>query len=135
MDTDQARLLRLNADAVLSADGSAREAVPDSHGKGILALKDHAPGASAAEAAAALYDCGVRRLLLEGGHDAAVPFLAAGLVDRVVAYLPHGSSSPRPAAELPWPLLPGPLRSVTSAQNDAPPGGDGDRLTGKMSWP
>ncbi len=105
-DTGQARLLYLNADAVLSADGSVREAIPDSHGKGILALKDHPPGTSAVEAAAALYDGGIRRLLLEGGHDAATPFLAAGLVDRVVAYLPHGSSSRHPAAELPWPLLP-----------------------------
>ena len=105
-DTGEARLLRLNADAVLSADGSVREAIPDSHGKAILTLKDHPPGTSAAEAAAALYDSGVRRLLLEGGHDAAMPFLAYGLVDRVVAYLPHDSSSRRPTAELPWPLLP-----------------------------
>jgi diaminohydroxyphosphoribosylaminopyrimidine deaminase / 5-amino-6-(5-phosphoribosylamino)uracil reductase len=105
-DTDQARLLRLNADAVLSADGSAREAIRDSHGKGILALKDHPPGTSAVDAAAALYDGGVRRLLLEGGHDAATPFLAAHLVDRVVAYLLPGGSSRHPAAELPWPLLP-----------------------------
>jgi hypothetical protein len=91
---------------VLSAAGNVREAIPDSHGKAILVLKDHSPGTSAVEAAAALYDGGVRRLLLEGGHDAAMPFLAAGLVDRVVAYLPHDSSSRRPAAELPWPLLP-----------------------------
>ena len=66
-DTSEARLLRLNADAVLRADGTVREAVPGSHGKGILALKDQPPGTSAAEAAAALYDGGVRRLLLDGG--------------------------------------------------------------------
>ncbi len=113
-DTGEARLLHLNADAVLSADGSVREAIPDSHGKATLALKDNPPGTSAAEAAAALYNGGVRRLLLEGGHDAAMPFLASGLVDRVVAYLPHGGSSRRPAAELPWPLLP-PGFAITGA--------------------
>ena len=104
-DTSEARQLRLNADAVLGADGTVREAVPGSHGKGILALRDQPPGDGAA-AAAALYDGGVRRLLLDGGLDAAMPFLDSGLVDRVVAYLPHGSASRRPAAEPPWPLLP-----------------------------
>ena len=90
-DTGEAQLLRLNADAVLEADGAVREAIPGSHGKDILALKDQPPGSNAAEAAAALYDGGVRRLLLDGGLDAAMPFLDSGLVDRVVAYLPQGA--------------------------------------------
>src|SRR5438034_3596213 len=77
-----------------------------SHGKGILALAGQPAGRSAAEVAAALYDGGARRLLLDGDYDAAAPFLDAGLVDRVVAYLPHGNASSRPAAGLPWPLLP-----------------------------
>jgi diaminohydroxyphosphoribosylaminopyrimidine deaminase / 5-amino-6-(5-phosphoribosylamino)uracil reductase len=104
-DSSEAWQLRLNADAVLGAGGIVREAIPDSHGKGILAL-DHANRVIAAEAAATLYDGGVRRLLLEGGLDTAMPFLDSGLVDRVVAYLPHGNASRRPSAELPWPLLP-----------------------------
>lgn len=62
--------------------------------------------ANVAEAAAALYDGGVRRLLLDGGLDAARPFLDSGLVDRVTAYLAHENASRRPAAGLPWPLLP-----------------------------
>ena len=53
-----------------------------------------------------LYDSGIRHLLLDGGHDVAAPFLASGLVDRVLAYMPHGSASGRPTAGLPWPLLP-----------------------------
>jgi diaminohydroxyphosphoribosylaminopyrimidine deaminase/5-amino-6-(5-phosphoribosylamino)uracil reductase len=105
-DNSEARLLRLNADAVLGADGTAREAVPGSHGKGILALAGQPAGRTAAEVAAALYDGGARRLLLDGDYDTAAPFLDAGLVDRVVAYLPHGNASSRPAAGLPWPLLP-----------------------------
>lgn len=103
--TSEARQLRLNADAVLGADGTVREAVPGSHGKGILALRDP-PLRDGAAAAAALYDGGVRRLLLDGGLPVAAPFLDAGVVDRVVAYLPYGSASSRPAAEPPWPLLP-----------------------------
>jgi diaminohydroxyphosphoribosylaminopyrimidine deaminase/5-amino-6-(5-phosphoribosylamino)uracil reductase len=105
-DTSEARQLRLNTDAVLAADGTVREAVPGSHGKGILALADQLAGTSAAQAVATLYDSGVRRLLLGGGYDAAAPFLAAGLVDRVVVYLPYGDASSRPAVGLPWPLLP-----------------------------
>ena len=104
-DTREARELRLNADAVLGADGTVREAVPGSHGKGILALGEVPPGDGAA-VAAALYDGGVRLLLLDGGLPVAVPFLDAGVVDRAVAFLAYGSASSRPAAEPPWPLLP-----------------------------
>jgi len=104
-DTSEARQLRLNADAVLGADGTIREAVPGSHGKGILALQDPPPGDGAA-AAAFLYNGGVRRLLLHSGLDVAAPFLDAGVVDHVVACLPYGNASSRPAAEAPWPLLP-----------------------------
>ena len=68
-DTSEARLLHLNADAVLRADGSVREAVPGSHGSGILTVKDQPPGTGAAEAAMSLYDSGIRHLLLDGGHE------------------------------------------------------------------
>ena len=105
-DTSEARLLHLNADAVLRADGTVREAVPGTHGSGILTIKDQPLGTSAAEAAMALYDGGVRHLLLDGGHDAVGPFLASGLVDHAVAYMPYGSASRRPASGLAWPLLP-----------------------------
>ncbi len=118
-DTAEARLLRLNADAVLRADGTVWEAVPGSHGTGILVLYDQPPGTSAAETAAVLYDGGVRRLLLDGGHDVATPFLDAGLVDRVVAYLPHGIASRRPGAELPWPLLPPGFVITGTARTDS----------------
>jgi len=104
--TGEARLLRLNADAVLGPDGTVREAVPRSHGKGILVLQDQPPGRSPAEVATALFDGGVRRLLLDSGAAAAAPFLNGGLVDRVVACLPYGNASSQPAVELPWPLLP-----------------------------
>ena len=105
-DMSGTRDLRLNADAVLYADGTVREAVPGTHGKDILTLKDQPHGTGAAEAVLALYNGGVRHLLLDGNHDVARPFLVSGLVDRVVAFMPHGAASDRPAAGLPWPLLP-----------------------------
>jgi diaminohydroxyphosphoribosylaminopyrimidine deaminase/5-amino-6-(5-phosphoribosylamino)uracil reductase len=104
--TAEGRRLRLNADAVLTHDGSVSEAVPGTHGAGILSLKDAVPGEDPHAVAAALYDGGVRRLLLHGGIETAVPFLGADLVDSVVAYMPDGSGSRRPRQNLPWPLLP-----------------------------
>ena len=120
--------LRLNADAVLYADGTVREAIPGTHGKGILTLNDQPPGTSATEVALALYDGGIRHLLLDGDHDAAGPFMASGLVDRVIAFMPHDSASGRPAAGLPWPLLPpgfvitGAARTEGFVRVDAQPG-------------
>jgi diaminohydroxyphosphoribosylaminopyrimidine deaminase / 5-amino-6-(5-phosphoribosylamino)uracil reductase len=102
----EALALRLTADAALRADGTVREALSGSHGAGILDLKDQPPPKSAAEAAAALYEGGVRHLVLDGGLDVAAPFLASRLVDRVVAHLPLRAASMQPSADLPWPLMP-----------------------------
>jgi diaminohydroxyphosphoribosylaminopyrimidine deaminase/5-amino-6-(5-phosphoribosylamino)uracil reductase len=103
---DDARLLRLNADAVLRVDGRFAEAIPGRHGVGILGLKGIPLGADPRAIAASAYEGGIRQLLLGGGLDVAAPFLAAGLVDRVLAYLPDGTASRTPSATLPWPLLP-----------------------------
>jgi diaminohydroxyphosphoribosylaminopyrimidine deaminase / 5-amino-6-(5-phosphoribosylamino)uracil reductase len=105
-DMSEARDLRLNADAVLYADGTVREAIPGTHGRGILTLNDQPPGTGAAEAALALYDGGIRHLLLDGNHEVAAPFLASGLIDRIIAFMPHDGASGRPVTGLPWPLLP-----------------------------
>ncbi len=109
----EAEFLRRNADAVLMADGTANEAVPGAHGAGILKLAVPA-GADALKIADSLYEGGVRRLLLHGGPDLAVPFITAGALDRVIAYAPEGISSHRPADFLPWPQLP-PGFAVTGA--------------------
>ncbi len=112
--TDNARLLRLSADAVLRPDGRVTEAIPGSHGKAALDLTGPPPGADPVTIAAAAYRGGVRRLLLVGGLDVAAPFLAAGIVDQVLAYIPHGNGSRKPSASLPWPLLP-PGFAITGA--------------------
>lgn len=115
-DIDEALELRLTADATLQADGAVREAIPGRHGAGILDLNDQSPGRSAIEAAASLYDGGVRHLLLDGGLDVAAPFLASRLVDRVTAYLQQPSASQRPAASLPWPVLPDGFAIVSTSR-------------------
>lgn len=94
----------MNADAVLRAHGAVDEAVPGSHG-GILRLPVLGPDDDVRRIAASLYEGGVRRLIL-GGDDVASGFLAAGLVDYVVAYLPDGMPSRRPDLPDNWPLLP-----------------------------
>jgi diaminohydroxyphosphoribosylaminopyrimidine deaminase/5-amino-6-(5-phosphoribosylamino)uracil reductase len=105
-EMEDSRRLRQNADAVLGEGGSVTEAMPGSHGAGILDVQD-APGDSTAHAVlASLYEGGVRRLLLDGGLEVAAPFLAAGLVDRVLAYMATDSASRKPEMVLPWPVLP-----------------------------
>ncbi|MEV0994821.1 bifunctional diaminohydroxyphosphoribosylaminopyrimidine deaminase/5-amino-6-(5-phosphoribosylamino)uracil reductase RibD [Nonomuraea sp. NPDC050202] len=89
------RDLLLSADAVLYADGHLEEAMPRSHGPGMIHLPEGPIRPDHRDLLKALHTGGVRRLLLDGGPDLAAPFLAAALVDHVVAYLPdRGPSAP-----------------------------------------
>jgi diaminohydroxyphosphoribosylaminopyrimidine deaminase / 5-amino-6-(5-phosphoribosylamino)uracil reductase len=112
--TGEAQRLRLNADAVLSADGTVAEAIPGRHGAGILTLTNPATGTGPADVASALYAGGVRRLILDGGLKVARPYLAASLVDSVLAYVPDGSASGKPRGDLPWAQIP-PGFAITAA--------------------
>jgi diaminohydroxyphosphoribosylaminopyrimidine deaminase/5-amino-6-(5-phosphoribosylamino)uracil reductase len=116
--TPEAQFLRRNADAVLLADGTVTEAIPDAHGAGILKLADIPPGTDPLTAAGSLYEGGVRRLLLLGGHNVAAPFIAVGILDRVLAYTPEGSASRRPAAIPPWPEIPPGFEIIAAATID-----------------
>jgi diaminohydroxyphosphoribosylaminopyrimidine deaminase/5-amino-6-(5-phosphoribosylamino)uracil reductase len=98
--------LKVSADAILHEDGTITEAVSGSHGIGMLRIPNPATGQDAAGTVAALYGGGVRRLVLSSGYDTAAPFLAAGLIDSVLAYLPDGKASRVPDVPGPWPLLP-----------------------------
>jgi diaminohydroxyphosphoribosylaminopyrimidine deaminase/5-amino-6-(5-phosphoribosylamino)uracil reductase len=98
--------LRVNVDAVLHADGSVSEAVPGSHGRGILKLPMLVPSNEPGRVTTSLYGAGVRILMLSGGLSLAAPFLAEKLIDRVVAYLSNGKASQRPELSMPWLLLP-----------------------------
>jgi diaminohydroxyphosphoribosylaminopyrimidine deaminase / 5-amino-6-(5-phosphoribosylamino)uracil reductase len=105
-DMSSQQILHVNADAVLHPDGSVSEAIPGSHGKGILNLPTLVPGNEPGQVATALYEAGVRILLLSGELSVAAPFLAEKLIDRVIAYLPDGKASQRPDMSTPWPFLP-----------------------------
>jgi diaminohydroxyphosphoribosylaminopyrimidine deaminase / 5-amino-6-(5-phosphoribosylamino)uracil reductase len=98
--------LRAGADAVLYDGGRVAEAVPGSHGHGMLSIAGLAIGHDAVRTAAILYRGGVQRLVVSGGYDTAAPFLAAGLIDSLLAYLPDGKASRVPEVPAPWPLLP-----------------------------
>jgi diaminohydroxyphosphoribosylaminopyrimidine deaminase/5-amino-6-(5-phosphoribosylamino)uracil reductase len=114
-NTQEARELRLNVDAVLHEDGSVTEAVPGSHGAGILCL-DPGPKDDPAEVLASLYRGGVRRLLIAADLAVARPFLAAGLIDHVLAYLPEGKPSRRPQAIPPWLYVPSGFAIISAAR-------------------
>lgn len=103
---DDVRRLALNADAVLHADGSVTEAVPSSHGAGILHLRNFTTASDPGTVAASLYEGGVRRLLLAGGLARATPFLERALIDHVHAYLPDVPPSGATRSGPPWPQVP-----------------------------
>lgn len=103
-EAQDAKALRLNTDAVLHQDGGVTEAVPGSHGTGILHL-ERGPGDLVARLAR-LYDGGVRHLLLAADLAMATPFLEGGLIDHIHAYLPDQRPSRKPPTNLPWPQVP-----------------------------
>jgi diaminohydroxyphosphoribosylaminopyrimidine deaminase / 5-amino-6-(5-phosphoribosylamino)uracil reductase len=105
-DSPESDLARQNADAVLDASGKVAEAVPDSHGAGILELTDMELDTDPAVFLQTLYWGGVRRLVLHGALDLANPFLAADLVDNVVVLMQSGSASQEPDEGQPWPVVP-----------------------------
>jgi diaminohydroxyphosphoribosylaminopyrimidine deaminase/5-amino-6-(5-phosphoribosylamino)uracil reductase len=113
-DTAEAAELRSNADAVMREDGTVAEAVPGRHRAGILELTQTVVNTEPDVIASSLYAGGVRRLLLDGGPTVAAPFLAANLVDRLVVYLPDGSSSAKPSGDVAGTFMP-PGFAITGA--------------------
>ena len=83
--------LHSRADVIIHADGRITEAVPNSHGAGILALPEaHTPHRPEATVQA-LFDGGARTVLLEADQDRAEPFLQRGLIDHVAVVLTEES--------------------------------------------
>lgn len=80
------RGLRSGFDAVLYPDGRVEEAAANSHGRDILHLPAEPLVGDPVDALKVLYAGGVRFLLLVGGAPLAERYLAAELVDRVVAF-------------------------------------------------
>jgi diaminohydroxyphosphoribosylaminopyrimidine deaminase / 5-amino-6-(5-phosphoribosylamino)uracil reductase len=105
--------LALGSDVIYHADRSVAEVVPGSHGPGVLRLGEIPAAEDPRATLAALYQGGVRRLLLAGGSAMAEPFLAFGLIDHVFAYLPDGSASRRPGPGEPLAVVPPGFRIVS----------------------
>ena len=79
--------LLANVDALLDEGGFVREAMPNSHGHGMLRLSSVPLPSGPHAALDALFTAGVRSVLLDARLSKAGEFLAEGLVDCVVAYL------------------------------------------------
>lgn len=78
---------RTRMDAIVLADGRITEAVPESHGAGILDLPERHDPEKPATTLRALFDGGARAVALHGGHDLAAPFLQHHLIDHITALL------------------------------------------------
>ncbi|UQS26072.1 bifunctional diaminohydroxyphosphoribosylaminopyrimidine deaminase/5-amino-6-(5-phosphoribosylamino)uracil reductase RibD [Amycolatopsis thermalba] len=80
--------MRVSVDAVLTEDGRVFEGVLGGHGLGMIELDGVASGGSPEELLASLHQGGIRSAVLNYSATKAAPFLAAGLVDQVLVYLP-----------------------------------------------
>lgn len=80
------------ADAVIRSDGSIAEAVPGTHGDGILELDVVQAQSSPERLLGDLYRAGVRTLVLFMDLPGVEPYLDAGLVDRAVASIRPGNA-------------------------------------------
>lgn len=81
------RQQRASVDAVISQDGTITEGLVGSHGSGVLDLRSIEPDHPPHKLLARLHSAGVRVLLLNVTSHVAAPYLGAGVVDRVEAYL------------------------------------------------
>jgi diaminohydroxyphosphoribosylaminopyrimidine deaminase/5-amino-6-(5-phosphoribosylamino)uracil reductase len=97
VELPEAAYLLTCADAVLHEDGLVTETTTGSHGTGALKLAPVAVQAGPKALLTTLYDNGIRSVMLHGGLRLTEPFLAAGLINRVVAYLPITEPSTLPA--------------------------------------
>jgi riboflavin biosynthesis pyrimidine reductase len=84
---------RDGVDVILRPDGAVEEAVLESHGAGMLQLDRIERLAGEEVLMASLYTAGVRLAVLDATAEEAATFLARGLIDRVVAYVPIQPSS------------------------------------------
>jgi diaminohydroxyphosphoribosylaminopyrimidine deaminase / 5-amino-6-(5-phosphoribosylamino)uracil reductase len=105
IELPEAAHLLTSTDAVLHEDGHVTEAIPDSHGTGVLNLAPVTVDAGPKAMLSTLYGNGIRSVLLHGGLGLAEPFLAAGLIDRVIAYLPLEEPSKQPVLNEAWDLI------------------------------
>ncbi len=116
---EDARSLRIQADAVLSSEGGVEEGMLNSHGAGILQLNLSSLTEEPPILLASLHAGGVRSVLLSGDLRFADPYVQAGLVDQIVLYLSVEKSSASPRSGdggANWSYLPSGFRTVNLAR-------------------
>lgn len=116
---EDARFLRIQADAVLFSDGEVEEGVSNSHGTGVLQLSFSPLVEGLPSRLASLYAGGVRSILLSSDLTVADLFVRAGLVDQIVMYLSveGPSTSPRSCGgDASWSFLPPGFNTVNIAR-------------------
>ncbi|MGW9351464.1 bifunctional diaminohydroxyphosphoribosylaminopyrimidine deaminase/5-amino-6-(5-phosphoribosylamino)uracil reductase RibD [Nocardiopsis flavescens] len=91
--------LQSRMDAILNSDGSITEAVPGSHGAGILDIPRSYNPDDPIMTVEALYKGGARAVLVDGGPTLVDPFLRQGLIDHIV--IAHIEKEPSTLINLP----------------------------------
>jgi len=86
-------------DVVLHEDGRVAEAIPGSHGAGVLSFSPVALRTGPRSVLTTLYQRGMRSVILSGGPILAAPFLRDGLIDRVMVNLASDGPSARPPSD------------------------------------
>lgn len=81
--------LRESHDIVIRQGGEIEEGRIGSHGADVFQLPHSAPGGSAADVEFTLSKTGARSVLIEGMPEVASAIVKAGMMDRVISYLPH----------------------------------------------
>lgn len=92
--------LRGSYDLVISQERGIEEGVPGGHGNGVFHLPNGALGNDADEILKVLGDTGARSILLSGAVDQFSRITFAGMIDRVISYLPRTSPSWSPGEDL-----------------------------------
>lgn len=94
----EAEFLFRAVDVVLYENGMVYEAIPGSHGDGVLSFSSVALYTGPQSVLTTLYQRGVRSVILSGGPTLAAPFLSDGLIDHVIVHLAaEGPSIPPPS--------------------------------------
>ncbi|MFB7495874.1 bifunctional diaminohydroxyphosphoribosylaminopyrimidine deaminase/5-amino-6-(5-phosphoribosylamino)uracil reductase RibD [Streptomyces sp. NPDC056161] len=80
--------LRRSHDLIIAEDGEIEEGRRKSHGDGVFQVPLLSPCEKSAETISKLIATGARSALIVGASDRTAMFSAAGVVDRIIAYLP-----------------------------------------------
>lgn len=97
---EEADKLRASYDLVINQEGGIEEGEPGGHGTGVFQLPNGALSNDVNEFTKALGSTGSRSVLLSGAVDQFCRIASAGMVDKVICYLPRTSPSRSPRKDV-----------------------------------